>query len=67
MKSILPALCLFRILKYFGYIARRAGDNLVRLMVTGKIDRKGPSGRNALCAGQYKSALLSALRSTPLC
>ncbi|XP_077255535.1 uncharacterized protein LOC143893712 [Temnothorax americanus] len=42
----LSTICLRRILEYFGHIARRSGDNLEKLMVTGKMEGKRPRGRS---------------------
>lgn len=42
----LSTVCLQRIMRYFGHIARRSMDNLERLMVTGKVDGKRPRGRS---------------------
>ncbi|CAH2230531.1 jg8859 [Pararge aegeria aegeria] len=50
----LSTTCLKRTLEYFGHIARRDGDNLEKIVVTGKVEGKRP---------RIKSALLS----TPKC
>ncbi|CAH2267067.1 jg8331 [Pararge aegeria aegeria] len=53
-----------RILEYFGYIARRDGDNLEKIVVTGKETQKERDLEDvARFFGWNKSALLS----TPKC
>lgn len=42
----LSATCLRRIMQYFGHVARRDGNNLERLIVTGKVEGKRPRGRS---------------------
>ncbi|KAI5639543.1 hypothetical protein NE865_08043 [Phthorimaea operculella] len=42
----LSQICLNKILKYFGHIARRSEDSLERLMVTGKVKGKRPRGHS---------------------
>ncbi|KAL4710769.1 hypothetical protein ACJJTC_009318 [Scirpophaga incertulas] len=42
----LSTICLQRIVRYFGHVARRDTSNLERLVVTGKIEGKRPRGRS---------------------
>ncbi|CAH2210972.1 jg14263 [Pararge aegeria aegeria] len=44
----LSTTCLKRILEYFGHIARRDGDNLEKIVVTGKVEGKRPRGRSPI-------------------
>lgn len=46
VKQRLSSICMQRILKYFGHIARKPSDNLEKLMITGKMDGKRPRGRS---------------------
>ncbi|XP_072934917.1 uncharacterized protein [Epargyreus clarus] len=48
IRTRLSTICLQRILEYFGHIARKSGDNLEKLMVTGKIEGKRPRGRSPI-------------------
>ncbi|KAJ8726282.1 hypothetical protein PYW07_000980 [Mythimna separata] len=48
ISSRLSSEFLRRILQYFGHIARKEGDNLERLIVTGKIDGKSPRERSPI-------------------
>lgn len=48
IKTRLSTTCLRRVLEFFGHIARKDGNNLEQLMVTGKVDGKRPRGRSPL-------------------
>ena len=48
IKKRLSTICLKRILEYFGHIARKHGDNLEKLIVTGKVEGKRPRGRSPM-------------------
>ncbi|CAH2208083.1 jg4661 [Pararge aegeria aegeria] len=54
----LSTTCLKRILEYFGHIARRDGDNLEKIVVTGKVEGKRPRGRSQIrWSDQIRTAL----------
>ncbi|CAH2227199.1 jg14603 [Pararge aegeria aegeria] len=56
--SRLSTTCLKRILEYFGHIARRDGDNLEKIVVTGKVEGKRPRGRSPIrWSDQIRTAL----------
>ncbi|CAH2218535.1 jg525 [Pararge aegeria aegeria] len=58
MKRRLSTTCLKRILEYFGHIARRDGDNLENIVVTGKVEGKRPRGRSPIrWSDQIRTAL----------
>lgn len=42
----LTTICLRRSFEYFGHIARKSGDNLEKLLLTGKVHGKRPRGRS---------------------
>lgn len=44
----LSTICLRRIFEFFGHVARRRGDNLEKLLVTGKLQGKRPRGRSPM-------------------
>ncbi len=48
ISSRLSSVCLRRVLEYFGHIARKEGNNLERLIVTGKMEGKRPRGRSPI-------------------
>ncbi|CAH2219998.1 jg1075, partial [Pararge aegeria aegeria] len=54
----LSTICLERILEYFGHIARRDGDNIEKIVVTGKVQDKRPRGRSPIrWSKQIRTAL----------
>ncbi|CAH2226851.1 jg16562, partial [Pararge aegeria aegeria] len=59
----LSTTCLKRLLEYFGHIAmetilKRDGDNLVKIVVTGKVEGKRPRGSSPIrCSDQIRTAL----------
>ncbi|CAH2243650.1 jg26125 [Pararge aegeria aegeria] len=44
----LSTTCLKRIFEYFDHIARRDGDNLEKIVITGKVEGKRPRGRSPI-------------------
>lgn len=48
IKTRLSTICLKRVLQYFGHIARKDGDNLEKLVVTGKVEGKRARGRSPM-------------------
>lgn len=58
IKIRLSTICLRRILEFFGHIARKDGQHIEQLMVTGKVDGKRPRGRSPTrWSDQIRSAL----------
>ncbi|CAH2268400.1 jg6269 [Pararge aegeria aegeria] len=54
----LSTTCLHRILEYFGHIARRDGDNILKIVVTGKVEGNGPRGCSPIrWSDQIRTAL----------
>ncbi|XP_062532329.1 uncharacterized protein LOC134201487 [Bombyx mori] len=65
IKIRLSTVCLKRILEYFGYIARKDGDNLEKLMITGKVEGNRSRGRSQTrWSDQIRTALDSTVYST---
>uniref|UniRef100_A0A2H1VU13 SFRICE_040172 n=1 Tax=Spodoptera frugiperda TaxID=7108 RepID=A0A2H1VU13_SPOFR len=44
----LTTICQRRFFDFFGHIARKRGDNLEKLLITGKVDGKRPRGRSPI-------------------
>lgn len=57
-KPRLSNICLRRIFEFFGHIARKPGDDLQKLIVTGIVDGKRPRGRSPMrWSDQIRSTL----------
>lgn len=57
-KPRLSTVCLRRVLEFFGHIARKPGDNLQKLIVTGKVEGKRQRGRSLMrWSDQIRSTL----------
>ncbi|XP_052744154.1 uncharacterized protein LOC128199289 [Bicyclus anynana] len=61
VKIRLSTICLKRILEYFGHIARKDGDNLEKLVITGKVEGKRSRGRSPM---RWSDQVRTTLEST---
>ncbi|TLM35327.1 hypothetical protein FEC37_18570, partial [Acinetobacter baumannii] len=61
IKIRLSTVCLKRILEYFGHIARKDGDILEKLMITGKVEGNRSRGRSPT---RWSDQIRTALDST---